>query len=1008
VEHWWPNARALALDTLDERVIVAGAVSGGVWRSEDAGLTWTKSTRPEQLHAVTSIVQDRRPGHTSDWYLGTGEAYGNSAQISGNGIWKSTDGARSWEPLPSTLSPAIQSNNDFAYSWRVVVPLTADRTIILVASALRGILRSVDGGATWTRVLQSNSYFSDLVRASDSTLYATLSSFDGSSNGVAIRSGVFMSSDHGATWTDVTPPDLQKPFSRIVLGVSQQYPSQVFAVAQTPGKGTKSLFILRDGTREEWHSLWKRSNGTWQNLSQNIPLFGGRNGDFFSQGGYDLFIQVSPEDTTYVLLGGTNLYRSTDGFTSTSNTSWVGGYGAPSPNELFPSRLNHHPDQHDAIFLPSNTNIFYSANDGGIMRTDSAIADSIPWTDMNKGYLTTQFYTVAIIDKANDPQIMGGMQDNGTWATRTTQLTDSWVRRNGGDGSFCAFADTGRTLIVSTQSARIRRVLLNAAGSELARTRIDPIGATNYMFINPLTLDKRDERILYLPAGAMMWRNNDLSSIPMGSDDSTTVNWDSLPATRINTGQISFVLSSSAAERIVYYGTTTGRLFKLSGANVGQPIPVEITASIMPKGAMLNSIVEDPTNPSHLMVCFSNYGVVSIFSSTDAGTSWAAVSGNLEEAPSGAGNGPAVNSVSILPYDATTNQYVAATSIGMFFTTQLNGQSTIWSRTAADVIGNVPCDMVVTRQSDKQIVVGSHGNGVFSGKISTLPPTTSPVTLVSPPNDTRGVLTDTTLTWNPSANALLYTVELARSADFQTNFVAYEGLKTTSLKIASLVQGVEIYYWRVIAYGVGGRSATSETRSFSTAILPPVLVSPPTNTQGVSGNPVQLTWTPVTGAISYDIQVSTSLTFNTIVATRTDVTDTTAGIGGLESNKRYYWRVRSRAIDAAGVFSPRSSFVTGTLSSVQLETEASSAFASLTPNPVSEITTVRFTPWTSGVVSLSLVDASGRLQHRFADERVLRVPSTIDLDCSNVANGSYTLVITQGRNQFSLPLLVVR
>ena len=268
------RTRALCLDTLDERILVAAGVSGGAWRSEDEGVTWVKTTRPDQLHSATCIVQDKRVGHTSDWYMGTGEAYGNSAQISGNGIWKSTDGARSWTAIPSTISPAIQSNNDFAYTWRIVVLPSSSRTVILVASALRGILRSVDGGTTWTRVLSSNSYFSDLLIASDGVLYATLSSFDGSGGGVASRSGVYMSTDEGTTWSDITPSDLTKPFNRIVLGLVPNYPDQMLAIAETPGKGTKSLFILRDGTREEWHSLWKRSKGAWLNKSANIPLFG--------------------------------------------------------------------------------------------------------------------------------------------------------------------------------------------------------------------------------------------------------------------------------------------------------------------------------------------------------------------------------------------------------------------------------------------------------------------------------------------------------------------------------------------------------------------------------------------------------------------------------------------------------------------------------------------------------------------------------------------------------------
>lgn len=1002
------RTRALALDATNERIIVAAGVSGGVWRSEDAGATWIKTTKSEQLHSVTSIVQDTRAGHTNDWYMGTGEAYGNSAQISGNGIWKSTDGGRNWDVLPTTVSPALQANNDFAYNWRVAVHPTPSRTVLFIASVYRGILRSVDGGTTWTRVLASNSFFSDIVIASDGTVYASLSSFDGSTNGVASQSGIFMSKDEGATWKNISPADLAKPFNRIVLGLVPQDPKQFFAIAMTPGSGAKSLFQLRDGTREEWHSLWKRSDTTWTNLTANIPLFGGRNGDLFTQGGYDMLVRVSPIDSNLVLVGGTNLYRSTDGFTSTNHSAWIGGYGQPSPTERFPSTPNHHSDQHDLLFLPSNPNVILSANDGGVMRADTVRADTVRWKELNQGYLTTQFYTIAIIDKANDPQIMGGLQDNGTWATRSLNVRDPWVRRNGGDGAFCAFADTGRTVVASTQSGVVRRVLLDAAGNELGRTRVDPIGAKNYMFINPLTLDKVDDRIMYLPAGAILWRNNNLADIPLGSDDSTGVNWDSLPSTRIPNGQMSAVLSSASTSRTVYYGTTEGHLYKLDAAQTGQPVPVEITASTMPKGAMINCIVEDPTNTDHLLMCFSNYSVVSIFSSTDAGLTWHSVSGNLEESPTGLGNGPAVNSVGILPHDANTNLYVAATSIGMFYTTQLNGQSTIWSRTASDVIGNVPCDMVLTRASDKLVVVGTHGNGVFSGKITSLPPPTTGVTLVSPPTDTRGVLADTTLTWNVSPDAILYTVELAQSQDFQTGYRVFDGLMTTSLKVTDLVQGPKQYFWRVTAYGVGGRSAESETWSFTTAIVPPVLISPKQGDTGVIGNPIVLKWSSVPGAISYDVLVANNITFNTLVASRMNVTDTTVGVTGLENSRRYYWKARSRDIDAAGLYSNRTLFNTGTISDVQADDATTLEQASVTPNPARDAVKVEFMPWTNGLVQMSLVDESGRSRHQFAAVQVDRVRTSVELNCSTIAAGAYTLVIEQGRNRMMLPLRIVR
>src|SRR5208282_4365296 len=116
---------------------------------------------------------------------------------------------------------------------------------------------------------------------------------------------------------------------------------------------------------------------------------------YSSQDSYDMYIAVSPTDTNTIILAGTNLYRSTDGF-STYGYSWIGGYQCDSAhlsNYVYP---NHHPDQHRMVFLPSNPKVAYSATDGGIMKTYDITADSVRWELLNNGYNTGQFYTVAI------------------------------------------------------------------------------------------------------------------------------------------------------------------------------------------------------------------------------------------------------------------------------------------------------------------------------------------------------------------------------------------------------------------------------------------------------------------------------------------------------------------------------------------------------------------------------------------------------------------------------------
>ena len=103
------RTRALSLDIRDENIMLAGGVTGGLFRSEDAGLAWVKVTKPYQLHNVTCITQDKRAGKTNIWYYGTGEASGSSASESGshyqgNGVYKSIDGGLTWDSLSVTAS----------------------------------------------------------------------------------------------------------------------------------------------------------------------------------------------------------------------------------------------------------------------------------------------------------------------------------------------------------------------------------------------------------------------------------------------------------------------------------------------------------------------------------------------------------------------------------------------------------------------------------------------------------------------------------------------------------------------------------------------------------------------------------------------------------------------------------------------------------------------------------------------------------------------------------------
>ncbi len=730
------RTRALAVDVANPNTVIAGGASGGILKSTDNGTTWHEKSRTDQLLSVTSVAQDTRAGHTNTWYYSGGE-YSGSAQDAGwtayfygNGIYKSTDNGETWNILPNTQSsnPTSWSGN-FSYTTKITVSPTTGS--VFVAANAFGIFRSADGGNTFQLALggQNEHIWSDVVATTSGTILAAISSpFQGYT--AKDNPGIYKSTDDGVTWVSITPNTFPDPSERTVLGVTAANPNIVYSYTNTGNLDTNKHEII---------SLYKINinNGSFSDRSSNLPDFSSMTsvgdvakdeGVIHTQGNYDMAIAVKPDDENFVLIAATCLFRSTNGFSTKPNNAlldWIGGY-----NPTYFGYPNFHPDIHSFSFDPTNPKKMWWGCDGGLVYTDditnTSYTDYFPWQKKNNGYDVTQFYEIDIPPAANDTRIMGGCQDNGTPffrfdGTTTTPFLDA----SSGDGAYAHFGPN--YAYTESQNGNLLRLHYDQSGNILPPftnnntfSDITPANAANQLFVNPFVTDPNDANMMYYLAGSDIWRNNQLNNIPDNANK-TTVGWTDL--TNFSAAQgysMSTLAISTTPANILYYAesnTQQGvpKIFRVINANTATTGAVDISIPNAPAGAYVHNIAVNPDDANDIMIVMSNYNIVGLYHSTDGGQTYTAVEGNLQgtqQAP-----GPSLRGASILPTNNGT-VYFAATSVGLFSTSTLNGNNTSWVQEGANVIGNVVSDYVVSRKSDGTIVVGTHGRGAFSSQVA--------------------------------------------------------------------------------------------------------------------------------------------------------------------------------------------------------------------------------------------------------------------------------------------------
>ena len=678
----------IAVDPSDAsgNTVLIGGAQGGIWRSTDAGATWTAVGDQNASLSMGSIAF--AASNPSMVYAGTGEQESIAFDIYyGAGVLKSSDHGQTWTQTCTVASPTCPfigpygDETPFGFftlggtriSYVAVNPSNPQMVLVgaetqFAEGTTEGVYCSDNGGSTWTNILPDQ--MSTFVGfASSSIAYAALGNTFGSSPGAPNGNGIYKAASIGSTcstvhFTRLTAGTLpaQSSMGRIDLGIATSdatgktlYAS--IADAITASSTNLGVYLSADGG-----TTWTRT--TAPDICQE-------------QCWYDNVVKVDPLHAGTVFFGGAAVSDNS------GNPTWVirstnsgASWSSVIPNLPGGSAGLPHVDNHSMAFvkLPSGKVRMYLGNDGGMWRTDDAEAASIQWNNLNSASLTlTQFYPAISMHPSTPSFSIAGTQDNGTQIyPGTTNWTDIGVC---GDGTGSVLD----ALIPSSVYATCNGFLViasyqnGAAGTfSPAVNGLNPSDFSN--FVPAFTGDPNTANTLYLGT-TKVYQSVDAANswAPISSDLVSNGNFDSLTALAVAPG----------APQVVYAGASSGAIFVATGVSAGNFANFNfIGGSLLPPRAV-TAIAVDPADKSGATayVAYSGFSFVSaslgvndpsghIFKTSDGGNTWADVS--CSAASSGNCSKPATTDLPNIPVNDIVvdpdlpGTLYAATDLGVF------------------------------------------------------------------------------------------------------------------------------------------------------------------------------------------------------------------------------------------------------------------------------------------------------------------------------------------------------
>ncbi|MGI9165870.1 MAG: sialidase [Pyrinomonadaceae bacterium] len=482
------SGRVAALDAVHEGqrlTVYIGAASGGVWKSVNGGATFKPVFDKQPVQSIGAVTID--PKNPKVVWVGTGESWTRNSVSVGDGVYKSVDGGDNW------INVGLKDSERIAKI--LVDPSSTDTVYACTTGKLwsdsdeRGVYKTTDGGKTWTKVLKGANASTgcsmiSLDKQNPKTIFAGMWDFrrqgwtfrsGGAGPNMPSGSGLFKSTDGGASWTELDEKSAKglpsKPWGRVAVTAAPSKPSVVYAVIEA--EAPKDGLYRSDDSGQTWTALDRSQSMIWR------PF-------------YFANLIVDPKNENKIYKPNLPLIVSNDGGKSFSNIS--GGT---------------HGDHHDLWINPTNTDHVITGDDGGVWY--SYDGGNRWWKGENLPI--SQFYHVSV-DMDMPYHVYGGLQDNSSWVGDSQYpggiTNSSWENMYGGDG-FWMFADPSDPdyLYAEYQGGGISRINRKTHESR----NIQPLpqykeGKLRYNWNTPIHLSPKSDGTIYV-AAQFLFRSRD-------------------------------------------------------------------------------------------------------------------------------------------------------------------------------------------------------------------------------------------------------------------------------------------------------------------------------------------------------------------------------------------------------------------------------------------------------------------------------------------------------------------